>query len=95
MLISCSRCFDQDWWSWLNFNGSGSCSGARFSKLLSSDSGSGAGYFPFMAPTPAPFDLNFAGSAPAPLRTKIFHMSLIFVYRKGISITAKPKILAF
>jgi len=46
------------------FNGSGSCSGARFLNPLSSDSGSGAGHFPFMAPTPALFDLNFAGSAP-------------------------------
>jgi len=55
------------------FNGSGSCSGARFSKFFSSDSGSGAGYFPFMVP--------------APLRTKICYKSLIFVYRKSISIT--------
>jgi len=57
----------QSWWSRQNFNGFDSCFGARFSKLLSSDSG--AGHFPFMAPTPAPFDLNFAGSgsAPAPL----------------------------
>jgi len=47
-----------------NFNGSGSCSGARFSKLLSSDSG--AGHFPFMVPIPAPFDLNFAGSGSDP-----------------------------
>jgi len=31
--------------------------------FLSSYSGSGAGHFPFMALTPAPFDLNFAGSA--------------------------------
>jgi len=30
---------DQGWWSQLNFNGSGSCSG--FSKLLSFDSGAG------------------------------------------------------
>jgi len=49
---------DQGWWSRLNFNGSGSCSGATFPKLFSSDSDSGArfsklfssdsgaGYFP-------------------------------------------------
>jgi len=51
-----------------------------------------------MAPTPAVFDVNFAGSgsAPAPLQTKICYKSLIFVYRKSISITAKgPKKLAF
>jgi len=40
--------FDQGWWSRLNFYGSGSCSGA--------------GHFSFMAPTPVPFVLNFAGS---------------------------------
>jgi len=79
----------------INFNGCGSCSGARFLKLLSFDSGSGAGHFPFMALTSDPFDLNFAGSgsapapAPAPLRTKICYKGLIFVYRKSISITAK------
>jgi len=56
--------FNQGWWSRLNFNGSSS--GARFSKLLSSDSGSGAGHFSFMSPTPAPFDLNFASSGSAP-----------------------------
>jgi len=46
-----------------------------------------------MVPTPPPFDLNFAGfgSSPAPLRTKICYKSLIFVYRKSILITAKPK----
>jgi len=46
-----------------------------------------------MAPTLAPFDLNFAGSgsAPAPLQTKICYKSLIFMYRKSISITAEPK----
>jgi len=84
-------CCDQGWWNRLNFNGSGSCTGARFLKLLSSDSG--AGHFPFMAATPAPFDLNFAdsGSDPASLRTKICYKSLIFVYQKNISITAKPK----
>jgi len=37
-----------------------------FQKLFSSKSGSGAGHFPFMAPTPAPFDLYFAGSGFAP-----------------------------
>jgi len=36
----------------------------KFSKLISS--GSGADYFPFMAPTPDPFDLNFASSGSAP-----------------------------
>jgi len=62
--------FDQGWWSRINFNGSRSCSRARFSKIISSDSGSGAGHFPFMAPTPAPFDPKFAGSSsdPAPLQ---------------------------
>jgi len=35
-----------------------------FQNLISSDSSSGAGHFSFMALTPAPFDLNFAGSAP-------------------------------
>jgi len=73
----------------VNFNGSGFYSGARFLKLLSS----GAGYFPFMTPTPAPFDLNFAGSGSAP--TKICYKSLTFVYRKSISIIAKPKKLGF
>jgi len=69
------RCKMQGWWSRLNFYSSGSCSGARFSKLFSSDSGSGAGHFPFMASTPARFDLNFAGSGSAPaslhLRSKL------------------------
>jgi len=55
--------------------------------FLSSDSGSGAGHFPFTAPTPAHFDLNFAGScsAPAPFQTKICYTSksLIFVYQKN------------
>jgi len=49
------------------------------SKLLSSDSG--AGHLSFMAP--------------ALLRNKICYKSLIFVYRKSISITAEPKKLAF
>jgi len=77
----------QGWWSRLNINGSGS--GANFSKLLSSDSG--AGHFSFMSPTPAPFDLNFAGSAPALLQTKICYKLLFFVHRKNICITAKSK----
>jgi len=62
-------------------------------KAFQLQTGCGAGYFPFMAPTSPPFDQNFAGSgsAPAPLRTKICYKSLILVYRKSISITAKPK----
>jgi len=63
----------QSWWSRQNFNGSDSCSRARFSKLLSF--GSGAGHFPFMALTQAPFYLNFAGSTPALLQTKICYKS--------------------
>jgi len=61
----CRMQIKQGWWSRLKFNGSGSCSKARFLKLLSSDSG--AGHFPFMTPTPAPFDLNFADSGSAPI----------------------------
>jgi len=82
----------QGWWSRQNFNGTGSCSRARVSKLFSSDSG--AGHFTFMALTPAPFDLNLAGSgsAPAPLRTKICYKSLIFVYRKKIQSLQNKKI---
>jgi len=40
-------------------------------------------HFPFMAPTPATFDLNFAssGSAPAPFQTKICYQLFIFVHR--------------
>jgi len=45
--------------------------------------------------TPAPFDLNFAGSAPSPFRTKICYKSFIFVYWKSISITTKPKKISF
>jgi len=84
-------CSNQDWWSWINFNGFGSCSGARFSKLLSSDSGSGAGHLPILALIPVPFELNLL--APAPLRTKICYKSLIFVYRKSNS--CKTKKIAF
>jgi len=48
-------------------------------------------HFPFMAPSPALFNLNLAGFALASLRTKMCYKSLIFVYRKSISITAKQK----
>jgi len=67
--------FNQGWWSRLNFNGFGSYSGARFTKLLNSNSGSGAGHLPFIGSTPAPFDLNFAGSGSASARSNYFFKS--------------------
>jgi len=64
------KLFKQGWWSELNFNGSGFCSGARFSKLCSSNSGSEAGHFPFTVPTPAPFDLDLPAPALLQLRSE-------------------------
>jgi len=75
-IISVDGNYNQGWWSRLNFNGSGS--GARVSKLLSSDTR--ADHFPFYGSDSgpgsdsgswlrlwtAPFDLNFDGFSSAP-----------------------------